>query len=51
MSFTSWDSPGEIVEGAAQQYREDLWLGQKYRPEVWIEKDALIGVIEGVDAG
>ena len=46
--FPSWDSPGEIVEGAARQYREDLWLGQRYRPEVWIEKDALIGVIEGV---
>src|SRR5262249_40743817 len=28
--------------------REDLWAGQRYRPEVWIEKEALLGVIEGV---
>jgi hypothetical protein len=25
-----------------------LWRGQRYRPEVWIEKEALLGVIEGV---
>jgi hypothetical protein len=44
----SWDSPAQIVSEVAQQYREELWAGQVYRPEVWIEKDALIGVIEGV---
>jgi hypothetical protein len=27
---------------------EDLWQGQDYRPECWIEKDALLGVIEDV---
>jgi hypothetical protein len=32
----SWESPAEIIEGAAAQYREDLWVGQRYRPEVWI---------------
>jgi hypothetical protein len=26
----------------------DLWCGQDYYLEVWIEKDALVGVIEGV---
>jgi hypothetical protein len=36
------------VEAVAQQYREDLWKDQVYRPEVWIEKDALLGVIEPV---
>jgi hypothetical protein len=25
-----------------------MWARQKYRPEVWIEKDALVGVIEDV---
>lgn len=43
-----WDSPASIVEACAAQYRVDLWEGQKFRPEVWIEKDALVGVIEGV---
>lgn len=40
-----WDSPGEIIEGAAHQYRIDKWSTQPVRIEVWIEKDALIGVI------
>jgi hypothetical protein len=44
----SWDSPDEILESVATQYREDLWRNQPYRPEVWIEKDALVGVIERV---
>jgi hypothetical protein len=44
----SWDDPAEIIDAVARQYREDLWSGQRYRPEVWIEKDALLGVIEGI---
>jgi hypothetical protein len=44
----SWRNPADIIDAVAQQYREDLWKGQDYRPEVWIEKDALIGVIEGI---
>jgi hypothetical protein len=43
-----WTNPAGIISSAAESYREDLWAGQKYRPEVWIEKDALIGVAEGV---
>jgi hypothetical protein len=44
----AWDSPASIVESSVQDYQEDLWRNQVYRPEVWIEKDALLGVIEGV---
>lgn len=47
-TVNSWDSPEEIIATSAAQYKEDLWLGQKARPEIWIEKDALIGVIEPV---
>lgn len=43
-----WDSPADIVAACANQFQVDQWEGQPYRPEVWIEKDALIGVIEGV---
>lgn len=43
-----WDNPGDILKGAASQFRVDKWTGQPYQPEVWIEKEALIGVIEGV---
>jgi len=42
---STWDTPADIIAAAAQSYREDLWRTQRYRPEVWIEKDALIGVI------
>jgi hypothetical protein len=42
----SWDGPEEIIRVCADQYREDFWASQKFRPEVWIEKDALIGVIK-----
>lgn len=44
----AWDSPGAIIEAVGNQYKEDLWRDQEYRPEVWIEKDALVGVIEPV---
>jgi len=47
-TFPSWSSPADILRAAAQSYREDLWLSQPYRPEIWIEKSALIGVIEPV---
>lgn len=43
-----WTSPESIIAAVADQYQEDPWRGQKYRPEVWIEKDALVGVIEPV---
>jgi hypothetical protein len=43
-----WNSPKDIVSACADQYQIDHWVGQKFRPEVWIEKEALAGVIEGV---
>jgi len=43
-----WDSPSDIIQACAKQYGVDRWEGQQYRPEVWIEKDALVGVIEGI---
>lgn len=45
-SPSSWDDPSDIIAGAAQSYQEDLWAGQTRRVEVWVEKDALLGVIE-----
>ena len=45
---THWSNPGAIVESAADQYRIDRWADQSTRVEVWIEKDALVGVIERV---
>lgn len=48
MSVKHWAGPAKAIEELAGQFRINKWLGQPYRPEVWIEKDALVGVIEGV---
>jgi hypothetical protein len=42
---THWDSPAEIVRSSALGYHIDLWEGQERRVEVWVEKQALEGVI------
>jgi hypothetical protein len=46
-SLAHWNDPAHIVRACGQQFRFDLWDTQEYRPEVWIEKDALVGVIAG----
>lgn len=43
--LSAWDSPAAIIDAAAQGYHIDLWRSQPYYVEVWVEKDALIGVI------
>ena len=48
VSPSHWDNPTDIVAACAQSFRRDKWIGQAYRPEVWIEKEALAGVVEGV---
>ncbi len=45
-SNSHWSSPASILEGCASQFRIDKWATQPWRVEVWVEKDALIGVIE-----
>jgi hypothetical protein len=47
-SLSHWDNPKEIMYGAANSFRLDKWENQKYRIEVWVEKDALVGVLERV---
>jgi len=43
-----WSSPHSILQAATRSYREDTWADQPHRVEVWIEKDALVGVISGI---
>jgi hypothetical protein len=40
-----WESPEDIIAAIAEQYREELWLDQHTRVEVWVEKEALEGVL------
>lgn len=42
----SWTNPEAIVEVCARTFTLDLWRDQPFRPEVWVEKDALVGVLE-----
>jgi hypothetical protein len=42
----SWDTPGDIIESAPQRYRVDVWEDQPEHVEVWVEKDALVGVVQ-----
>lgn len=46
--INTWSDPASIIGSAVASYKEDLWKDQKHRIEVWIEKDALVGVIERV---
>lgn len=46
-----WDDPGDIVKSAAYSFRHDKWSDQDYYVEVWIEKDALVGVLESCCPG
>lgn len=41
-----WDTPAEVIEAAARSYARDKWESQGTRVEVWIEKDALVGVLD-----
>jgi len=41
-----WTNPKSIIKTAYHAYARDKWATQDYYVEVWIEKDALLGVIE-----
>lgn len=46
--INTYRSTRDAVDAAAKGYRRDLWEDQPWRPEIWVEKDALAGVIEGI---
>lgn len=47
-TLSHWETPEDIIRASVDQFQHDRWRGQEFRPEVWIEKDALLGVIQGV---
>lgn len=47
-SVSHWDTPADIISSAAYSYRLDKWQNQEYYVEVWVEKEALAGVIERI---
>lgn len=43
-----WDDPAQILRSAASSYQLNSRETQNYTIEVWIEKDALVGVIDSI---
>lgn len=41
-----YGSPAEYISGLENGYFKDWWQGQDNYVEVWVEKDALVGVVE-----
>lgn len=46
-SWKSYKGPQEALKELAGKYHRDMWAPQRKRIEVWVEKDAAIGVIQG----
>lgn len=48
MSVPTWRNPQAAIDETHERYAENFWRGQSHHVEVWVEKDALVGVIEGI---
>jgi hypothetical protein len=44
-SLLHFDDPADRIQHAARAYRIDKWADQPYRVEVWVEKEALAGIV------
>lgn len=43
-----FESAEDALDQLAGYYHIDMWARQKVRPEVWVEKDALVGVVQRI---
>lgn len=43
-----WDNPAEVIDSARYSYMLDRWKYQPNYVEVWVEKDALIGIVSQI---
>lgn len=50
-AFGGFRDPGHFIKSVVNSYSEALWAGQEYRPEVWVEKEALVDVISQACGG
>jgi hypothetical protein len=44
--LSTWDNPEDMISAAFNSYRENKWETQPVYVEVWVEKEALAGVVE-----
>lgn len=47
-TWVSYDDPADALERTANRYAEELWNDQPTYCEVWVEKEALAGVVERI---
>jgi hypothetical protein len=43
-----YENPRQAIQDALDTYEIDMWENQSQRVEIWIEKNALVGIIDGV---
>jgi hypothetical protein len=48
LKYASYNNPGEALIGIVEDYRRTLWGGNDPYVQIWLEKDALSGVIDDV---
>lgn len=48
VAWRHYESPEHAIRSVLDSYDIDMWSNQEMRVEVWIEKEALVGVISGV---
>lgn len=46
--LSHFSSPAEIMRAAVYSYHEDKWASQENHVEVWVEKQALAGVVQRI---
>lgn len=47
-SLEHFNGPQDALNKLVGWYHVDMWANQKYRPEVWLEKDAVVGNIQRI---
>lgn len=45
-TYAGLETPEQVIRQSMYQLRPDRWEGQDYRVEVWVEKEALVGVVQ-----
>jgi hypothetical protein len=51
MTYSGWGSPEQFINNMATVYSRQLWETQPNHIEVWVEKNSVVSVIEGISEG
>lgn len=50
-TLAHWSTPAAVIDAAARSYARDKWTDGHTRVEVWVEKEALAGIVERAAQG